>query len=243
MMKLTVFGNNASCPEADGACSSFLVEAAGKRILLDMGCASLPQIQRRYDLAELDLIVISHLHFDHCGDLFCAKYQIETRIARGQELDPLALCSPALPEWAAKELLQGEVFRHTTVSDGSQYQLEGVELTFFQVPHLVESYAVRVCAEGKILTYSGDSGPCEILAYAAKGADCFLCEASLVEGQHAESNHHLMAGEAGRVAKDAHVGRLLLTHYHSENAQQVLIQAQRCFPNASLSCIGESYEI
>lgn len=242
-MKLTVFGNNASCPEAGGACSSFLVEAAGKRILLDMGCASLPQLQRQCDLAELDLIVISHLHFDHCGDLFCAKYQLETRIARGQTLAPLALCSPALPEWAAKELLQGDVFRHTTISDGAHYRLEGVELTFFQVPHLVESYAVRVCAEGKVLTYSGDSGPCEMLARAAEGADCFLCEASLVEGQNAESNHHLLAEKAGHIAQEAHVGQLLLTHYHSENAQEVLKQAQKNFPGAVLTGIGESYEI
>ena len=34
-MELTVFGNNATCPEAGGACACYLVEAAGKKILLD----------------------------------------------------------------------------------------------------------------------------------------------------------------------------------------------------------------
>ena len=26
-MRMTVYGNNATCPEADGACSCFLIEA------------------------------------------------------------------------------------------------------------------------------------------------------------------------------------------------------------------------
>ena len=76
-MELTVFGNNATCPEADGACACYLVEAAGKKILLDMGNGSLTKLRKKIDLAELDLIVISHLHFDHFGDLFCAKYHLK----------------------------------------------------------------------------------------------------------------------------------------------------------------------
>ena len=50
-MKLTVFGNNATCPEADGACSSFLVETEGKKILLDMGNGSLAKIRQNVDIA------------------------------------------------------------------------------------------------------------------------------------------------------------------------------------------------
>lgn len=242
-MKLTVFGNNATCPEAGGACSCFLLEADGKRILLDMGCGSLPRLQCQVDLAELDLIVISHLHFDHFGDLFCAKYQLETRAARGERLRPIALCSPALPGWAADELLTGGVFSHAVIADGGKYRLGSVELTFFRVPHLVESYAVRLCAEGKTLAYSGDSAACDALTRAARGADCFLCEASLVDGQQTEAGHHLLAQQAGRIAAEAGVGRLLLTHFHPADSPQVLAQADKQFPTARLTRIGESIMI
>lgn len=85
-------GNNATCPEADGACSCFLIEAEGRRILLDMGNGSLAKLQKDVDLAALDLIAISHLHFDHFGDLFCAKYQLESRRACGEAI-PGYLCS------------------------------------------------------------------------------------------------------------------------------------------------------
>ena len=53
---MTVYGNNATCPEADGACSCFLIEAEGRRILLDMGNGSLAKLQKDVDLAALDLI-------------------------------------------------------------------------------------------------------------------------------------------------------------------------------------------
>ena len=43
-MRMTVYGNNATCPEADGACSCFLIEAEGRRILLDMGNGSLATV-------------------------------------------------------------------------------------------------------------------------------------------------------------------------------------------------------
>ena len=85
-MRMTVYGNNATCPEADGACSCFLIEAEGRRILLDMGNGSLAKLQKDVDLAALDLIAISHLHFDHFGDLFCAKYQLESRRACGEAI-------------------------------------------------------------------------------------------------------------------------------------------------------------
>ena len=97
-MRMTVYGNNATCPEADGACSCFLIEAEGRRILLDMGNGSLAKLQKDVDLAALDLIAISHLHFDHFGDLFCAKYQLESRRACGEAIPRIPLLTPRLPD-------------------------------------------------------------------------------------------------------------------------------------------------
>lgn len=95
-MKLTVFGNNSTCPEADGACSCYLLQTKGKRILLDMGNGSAAKLQKHLPLTQLDAIIISHLHFDHFGDLFCAKYALETKRAYGENLKPIPLFIPRL---------------------------------------------------------------------------------------------------------------------------------------------------
>lgn len=242
-MKLTVFGNNATCPEAGGACSCFLVEAAGKRILLDMGNASLTQLQKAIDLKELDLIVLSHLHFDHFGDLFCAKYQLETRAAEGEAIPPIPLLAPALPAWAAAELLPGGVFQPHTVTNGFALAYGGVRLEFTRVVHLVESYAVRLMTEGKTLVYSGDSGLCPALQQAAEQADAFLCEATFPAARHGEEGHHLSATSAARIAAQAGAGSLLLTHYHTPEAPALLAEAQKLFPNTKITRIGDVYEL
>ncbi len=68
-MKLTVVGCSGSFPSAESACSSYLVEADGYRLLLDMGNGALGVLQRYVDPLTLDAVFLSHLHADHCLDL------------------------------------------------------------------------------------------------------------------------------------------------------------------------------
>ena len=169
-MRMTVYGNNATCPEADGACSCFLIEAEGRRILLDMGNGSLAKLQKDVDLAALDLIAISHLHFDHFGDLFCAKYQLESRRACGEAIPRIPLLTPRLPAWARAELCTNDVFEPHVIEDGLRFRMGDVALEFIGTVHLVESYGVRLKAEGRTLAYSGDAGVCPQLARVAARA-------------------------------------------------------------------------
>jgi glyoxylase-like metal-dependent hydrolase (beta-lactamase superfamily II) len=74
------------------ACRAFLVEDGGRRILLEAGIGSFfePRLRERYGVVEaqhrlleslaaiglsdsdIDVVVLSHLHFDHAGGLFAA---------------------------------------------------------------------------------------------------------------------------------------------------------------------------
>ncbi|WP_169797091.1 MBL fold metallo-hydrolase, partial [Streptacidiphilus griseoplanus] len=65
---------------------------------------------------------------------------------------------------------------------------------------------------GRALAYSGDTGPCAELTELARGADLFLCEASFTDGKEDIPDLHLNGREAGRIAAEAGVGRLVLTH-------------------------------
>lgn len=242
-MKLTVFGNNATCPEADGACSSFLVEAGPKKILLDMGNGSLAKIRQKVDLADLDIIIISHLHFDHFGDLFCAKYHLETRKAYGEEIHKILLLIPKLPDWAASELSTNDVFEIHTISDGYSFVFDSIEINFTELVHLIESYGVRIQAGGKTLAYSGDTGICDAVNAVAANADVFLCEATFCSKSNAEEKHHLSSKTAATVACDAGVKKLLLTHFHSNQREMIHTEARKYFDHVTLTEIGGTYAI
>jgi ribonuclease BN (tRNA processing enzyme) len=67
------------------------------------------------------------------------------------------------------------------------------------------------------LAYSGDSGPSERLADVARGADLFICEATLERGElDGEPRGHLSAEEAVEAFEASGAGRLLLTHRPKE---------------------------
>jgi ribonuclease BN (tRNA processing enzyme) len=81
------------------------------------------------------------------------------------------------------------------------------------LPHWVPNAGLRLEASGRVLAYTGDSGPSPLLAELARGADLFLAEATnpwQVEGGSAR--YLSSARQAGAVARQAGAGRLVLTH-------------------------------
>lgn len=67
--ELTVLGTCGGWPEAGRAASGFLLEADGVRLVLDLGHATLPRLLGRRTVDEVDAVIITHAHPDHCADL------------------------------------------------------------------------------------------------------------------------------------------------------------------------------
>ncbi len=88
-----------------------------------------------------------------------------------------------------------------------------MRLIFFSAVHNVEAYHVRIEGDGWCLAYSGDTTHHPGLVEAARGADLFICEASMPRGHEEEAAPgHLTAWQAAEVAREAEVGELMLTH-------------------------------
>ncbi|MET9363150.1 MBL fold metallo-hydrolase [Streptomyces sp. NPDC006632] len=217
-MKLTVVGCSGSFPSAESACSSYLLEADGFRLLLDMGNGALGELQRHIGLYDLDAIFLSHLHADHCIDM-CGYFVARYYRHEGGRCAPMPVYAP---EGAEQRLTtayadtpsassMSEVFDFHTLKPGS-FDIGPFSVRTERVEHPVEAYGVRVEHAGRSLTYSGDTGPCPALDELAEGADLFLCEASFTHGKEDIPALHLNGREAGEHAARAGAGRLVLTH-------------------------------
>lgn len=95
------------------------------------------------------------------------------------------------------------------------------------VRHLVPTIGLRFEAAGgkPSVVYSCDTEPCVALTQLAAGADVLIHEAS------GEGDGHSSAMQAGDVARQAGVGRLLLIHYPLEDGSPstLISQAEQTF--------------
>ena len=243
-MHLTVLGCSGSFPAPGGACSGYLVEEGKTRLLLDCGNGVLSRLQVLLPIDSLDAIVLSHLHFDHIADLLVLRYAFETRLANGEALRPLPLYLPETPGEIAALLSEGNLFDCRPIRGGGSEPIGDLNLHFFPMRHTVECYAVRIESANGCLTYSGDTLVNEELSTAAKDADLFLCEATSASDAAGDETQipHLSAAEAARIAREAHVKSLLLTHFWYQQDREVLRrEASAIFPAVQLARELETY--
>jgi ribonuclease BN (tRNA processing enzyme) len=97
---------------------------------------------------------------------------------------------------------------------GIPFTVGDLAVTATRVPHYtLETYAFRVESHGRVLAYSGDSAPSDELVKAARNADLFVCEATLLTGElDGEPRGHLSLEEAVEAFEASGAKRLLVTH-------------------------------
>ncbi|MBA3659949.1 MAG: ribonuclease Z [Gemmatimonadales bacterium] len=101
---------------------------------------------------------------------------------------------------------------------------------------------------GRTLVYSGDTRPCATLLEAARGADLLVHEATFgsEESERAQETGHSTAAEAGRVAKEAGVRRLVLTHIsprYTRDAPELVAEARAVFPETTIARDGMTVDV
>ncbi len=213
-MRLTVLGSCGAWPEAGQACSGYLVEHDGFRLLVDVGYAVVPRLLERVTASQVDAVFISHGHPDHCADL---NPLLRARWLRGDPPPPLPVYAlpGALDAVLALDrpgMLAGAYVLHEFTA-GSRLEIGPFRVQTRLLPHCGPNAGVRLAAGEQVVAYTGDSGPSHDVAELARGADLLLAEASYVDQAPEDSRRYLSsARQAGRQAADAGAGRLLLTH-------------------------------
>ncbi len=213
-MKLTVVGCAGSFPSPEAACSAYLLEAEGFRLLVDFGAGSLGPLQRYTDINAIDAVMLTHLHADHIMD--ACSYVVARRYAPQAPFPPVPLYGPAdTPRRLVQSYDGGEslddVYTFNKLTAGVR-DIGPFRVITDLMNHPVETYGIRLEHGGRALTFSADTGQSEALVKLASGSEAFLCEASFLDGEDNPPDLHLTGRMAGEHATRADVGHLLLTH-------------------------------
>ena len=251
-MRLTVIGCSGSYPGPESPASCYLVQAAdGLRtwsLVLDMGNGALGVLQRYIDPLHVDAVFLSHLHADHCVDM-TSYYVLRKYHPSGTQ--------PKIPVWGpkgtAKRLAKAyDLPRKPGMREEFEFHVYREPVTVgpftvepFEVDHPVPAYGMRVSAFGRTLAYSGDTGMTPVLTELARDADLFLCEASFRSCDENPPSLHLTGHDAGELATQAGVRRLVVTHVPPwHDAQTMLSEATKAYDGPTeLATMGAVYVV
>jgi ribonuclease BN (tRNA processing enzyme) len=221
-MRLTVVGCAGSFPGPDSPASCYLLEADGFRVVIDFGNGSLGALQKYTSLFDIDAVCLSHLHADHCVDLY--SYSVARTFSPAGPQPVIPVYGPArtvermsyIHGLDGDELSLTKRFTFHTLEPG-HLVIGPFDVQLARVNHPVETFAFRFSYGGRSFVYTGDTGQTEAVPELAAGADVLLSEAAFLEGPGLPSDLHLTARQAAAYAAKAGVGRLVLTHLQPWN--------------------------
>ena len=238
-MRLTILGMNGPYPAPGGATSGYLLAAGESRLVLDMGCGTLSRLTGLTPPEELTALLLSHWHFDHTTDVLPLIYRLAA-CAKA----PLHVYAPVDETSPMRKIVQGcsEIVLHD-IAPGDTFQVGDAQVTAFAARHPVPAVMYRIQAEGKTFCYTGDTNITETLLPFAKGADFLLADGLFTESAWAEGKPHLAAAQVAQLAKDAGVGKFVITHLNPTVDPQTLLKEARAIRmDALLAACGDTYE-
>lgn len=237
-MKVTMLGTGTFFVSSKRSGPSYLLEADGKKILIDCGPGTLLRLSEiSLQPEDLDYIFISHFHADHTSDLFALQMNLRINdfYTGGKKYKTPIIFGPEGIEEFTKKL--SYIYELPAFDDYSKIeykkyqdsiQIGNISVKTFSVNHsafglLAKAYALRFEADGKVFTFSGDCIKCKGLEDACKNADLFICDTSYSKGNGNVA--HLDSLEVGEIAQGSNVKKLVLTHFYPR-AESVDLEAE-----------------
>lgn len=243
-MRLKVLGTQSPYNTAGHNCPGFLISDKTSKILLDCGSGSHSLLAFPDDLKNLS-VIISHLHRDHYNDIFNLLYASYVFKNQGDLEKPIDIYLPRNPKKNYLDVIEEEIgfANYYSYNEYTIYWIGNFWVSFCKTAHPIDTYAVKIKKGKKTIVYTADTSfACaDRLIEFAKGADILICESSLLESYHSNAESvHLTAKQAGLIAKNANVKRLLLTHlWPEELPDNYLNEARDVFLNAYIAQEGD----
>lgn len=215
-MTVTVLGCNGPYPAPGGATTGYLISAGKAKILLDCGSGVLSRLMGICDPQDISCILLSHMHYDHMADMPVLGYYFEVN---GGMKD---IYIPAEEKSEKRNMISGLVYHiHDLPDEGC---IEGIRISTLPVRHPVPCRAIRLEYDGRVFVYTGDTNECPELTAFCRDADVLLADSAFTDAQWADTKPHMSAGICGKLAAEAHVRRLYLTHMNPRNDKALLTQ-------------------
>ena len=253
-MRIIFLGTNGwySSPTGDTAC--ILLDTKDQYIILDSGNG----IYKLDNFIKEDKpikLFISHFHIDHTSGLhtlvkFNFKQGIDIYAADGRRMDFETLVNPPYtighknkPENIG---IQKTEYR---LHEFSELQEDNLEVSAIKLKHAYEDHGYRFEIDGKIISYTGDTGITENVFKLAENADVLISECTNKNTADDDKWGHLDPVQAATMARKANTKKLILTHFGAnlytsfEDRKWAEEEAKKIFENTTSASDLMEFEV
>lgn len=204
----------------------YLIKTINKNIIIDFGAGSLAELQKHIEIKDIDCIILTHLHFDHSSDIGVLSYA-----AGYLGLDKIKVYMPQSPKNMVDVYLSSK-FEVEYIEDKKTINIDDVQITFCKSPHPVETYALKIIQNGKVLVYTSDCSDCEVIEENTFGADYVIGDACILDKDKKVNAPHISVKE---LAENVPVGaKLYLAHLTAGAEDEILNEARLYHKNAEI---------
>lgn len=217
--KLIPLGIYGGVPSLNSGCIGYLLIMGGKTILIDCGTGVASGLQKYVEFKDIDIIIITHLHFDHFTDIFYISNALNVLSKFDMNVKESNV-KVYLPFNGEENSLEWKI-----ISEGTDFSLEKLEnlqllsdtllLKTTLTNHNRANYALLFndIISDKKIGFTGDTGSYDLLDNFFMDSDILVSEASLLEKYKTNTNYHMTVKEACALGEINNVKLNLLTHF------------------------------
>ena len=232
-LTLTVIGYYGKYPSPERATSCFLLQGAGRKVVLDMGSGALLKLTRFVDPAKIDTIILSHLHGDHIADIFAYKNIALERNAKNKHTK-VKLIAPQTPTIILDAILEGDFFDYQPLTK-SAFNIGEIGCLAYKMSHPVETYGVKFALDGSVISYTADTLFNENLAPLIQDSNLVIADACILEQEYREHSKHISVAQISKLTTGK---KLILSHLFYGKEKAILAEALKYNSLAELASEG-----
>lgn len=241
-MKIIFLGTNGWYTTTTGNTPCILIDSKDYYVVLDAG-NGIYKLDQYVKEDKPIYLFISHFHMDHVSGFHTlVKFEFEQGLdvclAKGRKKDFDTLVNPPYTIGINKKPenvknLSYDIRIHELSEDKNSLPFP---ISCIELFHAYKVHGYRFELDGKIISYSGDTGICENSIKLAKNADLLIHECSYDKPKR-DPWGHTDPIQTAQLAKRANVKRLILTHFDAsiftsiEKRKTAEKKAQKIFQN------------